>query len=90
MQIEKASAALRNSLNRKMRKMDNTDEQGASHEHRNDTPEECKIDKHRCRTVTLINLAGVMERMDEQASQHSFRQSSCSTLVHISIPGAET
>ena len=69
MQIEKASAAVRQSLNRKMRKMDSTEEQGVSHDHHHEALEECKIDKHRLRTVTLINLAGMMERMDEQASQ---------------------
>ena len=70
MQIETASAAVRQSLNRKMRKMDSTEEQGDLHEPHHETLEECKVDKHRLRTVTLINLAGVMERMDEQASQH--------------------
>lgn len=70
MQIEKASAAVRHSLNRKMRKVDSAEEQGVLHEHHHETLEECKVDKHKLRTVTLINLAGVMERMDEQASQH--------------------
>ncbi len=72
MQIEKASSAVRQSLNRKMRKMDSTEEQGVLNDHYHETLEECKIEKHRLRTVTLINLAGVMERMDEQASQYFF------------------
>ena len=73
MQIEKASSAVRQSLNRKMRKMDSTEEQGVLNDHHHETLEECKIEKHRLRTVTLINLAGVMERMDEQVSQHSLQ-----------------
>ncbi|CAL5229213.1 g12496 [Coccomyxa viridis] len=46
--------------------MDSTEEQGVLNVHYHETLEECKIEKHRLRTVTLINLAGVMERMDEQ------------------------
>ena len=83
MQIEKASAAVRQSLNRKMRKMDCTEEQGVSHDHPHEALEECKVDKHRLRTVTLINLAGMMERMDEQASHqmpHSHHAGAWCTL----------
>ena len=33
----------------------------------NETPDDNSLQRHRLRTVALINLAGMMERMDEQA-----------------------
>ena len=73
MNIEKASSSVRQSL--KMRqKMEGQEEPGPSHDHHSGALEEKKYDKHRLRTVALINLAGMMERMDEQARQkHSLR-----------------
>jgi len=67
MNIEIASSSVRQSL--KMRqKMEGQEEPSPSHDYHSGVLEEKKNDKHRLRTVALINLAGMMERMDEQAS----------------------
>ena len=66
MNIESASSSIRQSL--KMRKQDAPEGFNASQQLvHSETPDDNSLQRHRLKTVALINLAGMMERMDEQA-----------------------
>ena len=67
-----------------MRKSDSPDEEYYPSDHHSvsqDMDGDKKFHEHRLKTVTLINLAGMMERMDEQARHESTHHSS-----HGSVP----
>jgi hypothetical protein len=87
MNIESASSSVRQSL--KMRKSDSPDEECYPIDHHSvsqDMDGDKNFHEYRLKTVTLINLAGMMERMDEQARHKSTHQSSHGTVPVLRNP----
>ena len=79
-----------------MRKQDAPEGSSVSQHHHSEAPDDNILQRHRLRTVALINLAGMMERMDEQARllhNLSYAQTVCvqgpsgvsRVLVHLKL-----
>ena len=72
-----------------MRKADSPEGESSPSDHHSvsqDMDGDKKFHEHRLKTVTLINLAGMMERMDEQARHEGTHHSSHGAVTILRNP----